>query len=117
MNTAGSSKATLAPSRGPVAWELEVRELTRSAAGCSVFRFLFQPAKKLRITRSIALRLYPFSKRAINPSHYSCDRTFVPPFSGSRRNTWTALMLMVVPVQPMALGGSTICSVEVSEFG
>jgi hypothetical protein len=54
---------------------------------------------------------------ASNPFQDSSERTSVPSSLGCKRNTWTALMPMVVPVQPSSWGGSTTWRVEVMELG
>ena len=40
------------------------------------------------------------------------ERASVPPSLGSKRKTCVALMPIVLPVQPISVGGLTTCSVE-----
>jgi hypothetical protein len=62
--------------------------------------------------RCKTLRLYFFRTLGIKPRNDSAERARVPPSFGSKWNTWTAWMLMLIPVHPISRGWSTDCSVE-----
>jgi hypothetical protein len=51
----------------------------------------------------------------MNPRNDSAERASVPPSVGSKRKTWTALIPIDFPVQPISLGASTTWRVETRE--